>query len=103
MLTVKPTLLLLYGGYQQCDTDHTKIETDVYLYNVELSTWERPILGGSIPMELTYFSACLKSSEGKGEIVLLGCKAGTNELQQYELQPNMQVEYAPKPAPAMEK
>jgi len=39
----------------------------------------------------------LKNSDSKGEILLLGCKAVTNEIQQYELASNVYEEYIPKP------
>lgn len=46
----------------------------------------------------------LKNSDGKGEIFLLGCKAQTNEIQQYELAVNVQEEYTPRaPTQIVEK
>ena len=65
---------------------------------MELATWERPVVGGGLPTELSYFSMSIKNSDGKGEIVLLGSKALTNEIQQYELAANVQEEYTPRPA-----
>jgi len=39
MVAVKPNILLLYGGYAQCDADHTNLEKEVFIYHVDLGTW----------------------------------------------------------------
>lgn len=79
MVTVNSNLLLLFGGYSQFDADLTKFDKEVFLYHTDISTWERPIVGGGLPAELSYFGLSLKHSDSKStEIVLLGCKTGTN-------------------------
>lgn len=63
---LRPNLLVLFGGYPQCEAEPTKLLAEVYIYHTELATWEKPIIGGGLPTELSYFGFSLKNSEGKG-------------------------------------
>jgi hypothetical protein len=39
MINVRPNLLVMYGGSPHCESDLSKLESEIYIYHADLATW----------------------------------------------------------------